>query len=128
MDAADSAPRILFVDDDPEIRSLYRRLARMAGFHSDVAANGIEAIGFARHRSYAVVVTDWTMPGGGGEKLLEQLWRAQPDAVPLVVTGVRPLPVVNTAGGNPVEMISKPWAQSDLLDAIRRAMVRVRAA
>ncbi len=68
------------------------------------------------------------MPAGGGEQLIAQLWRAQLDAVPLVVTGVRPVPVVTTAGGDPVELISKQWAQSDLLDAIRRAMTRAHAA
>lgn len=124
MDAAQATPRILFVDDDPEIRAIYRRLARMAGLHGEVAANGVEAIGLARHRLYAVVVTDWTMPSGGGEKLIDQLFRAQPNAVPLVVTGVRPPPVVTDAGGAPVEVISKPWSPHELLDAIRRAAAR----
>jgi len=128
MDAAQGNPRILFVDDDPEIRAIYRRMARVAGLHVDVAANGIEAIGFARHRAYAVVVTDWTMPSGGGEKLIDQLSRAQPQAVPLVVTGVRPAPVVTDAAGTPIEVINKPWSQRELLDAIRRAVARAGAA
>ncbi len=128
MDANQATSRILFVDDDPEIRSIYRRLARMAGLHGDVAANGVEAIGLARHRVYTVVVTDWTMPSGGGEKLIDQLSRAQPQAIPLVVTGVRPPPVVTDSTGAPIEVISKPWSHDELLDAIRRAVARAKHA
>ena len=59
-------PRILFVDDDPNILSAYKRNLRHR-FSIDTAPNGDAGLDLVNEkRPYAVVVADMQMPGMNG--------------------------------------------------------------
>ncbi|HEX5474639.1 MAG TPA: ATP-binding protein [Vicinamibacterales bacterium] len=63
---AERQPRILVVDDDPNIRELLLQEFTEAGYRVDLATNGREAIGFIRRDRPDLVVLDVMMPEMNG--------------------------------------------------------------
>lgn len=114
--------RVLFVDDDPEIRKLYRRMARRHQFAADVAGSPVEALALARNRGYQVVVSDLQMPNLDGKTVLEHVGRELPNATLFVVTGVKPVPRISLRSKRAVTVVAKPWDDRDLATRIREAL------
>lgn len=81
---------ILAVDDDANIRTLYRRMLTDAGYTPHIVQNGIEALEFLHtHALPQAMLLDLLMPGMDGFQVLEQLqahdgWRRIPV---IVITG-----------------------------------------
>ncbi|HXG12098.1 MAG TPA: response regulator [Gemmataceae bacterium] len=76
---APAPPRILIVDDDPEVRSLCRDLLEDDGLQCDEAADGIQGVAAARSRPYDLVLLDVDMPGMNGFEVLSRLRENPPD-------------------------------------------------
>ncbi|MBN9416976.1 MAG: response regulator [Candidatus Eremiobacteraeota bacterium] len=64
---------ILVVDDHSQIRFLYRRVLESAGYTVTEAADGVEALESMESQDYDLIITDWDMPGMGGEQLLSEV-------------------------------------------------------
>lgn len=78
-------PRILVVDDDPDIvRLLKDVLKRTYDVHT--AADGSAALELARGEKFVCVLADHMMPGITGVELLTQVATIQPSAVRILVT------------------------------------------
>lgn len=78
------SPRILAVDDQPEMRRLLRRLLRHDGYDLHEAASGDEAIALARSLAPALILLDCEMPGLDGASVLGTL-RAEGYRAPVVM-------------------------------------------
>jgi DNA-binding NarL/FixJ family response regulator len=74
--------RVLLVDDHPVVRTGYRRLLDQAGDVSVVAEAGDGAAAYSAFVAHMpdVVVTDLSMPGGGGLELIRRVLARAPDA------------------------------------------------
>lgn len=114
------AERILFVDDDPAVRSAFARTVRSRDFIVDLAGSGEEAWELASHFPYAVIATDLSMTGMDGMMLIEQLRELQPDPVCLLVTGKEQASEHGRVGQ--VDVIQKPWNTDQLVEALRQAV------
>ncbi len=73
-------PRVLVVDDDPDVRRFCERLLRRDGVLVETAADGAEALRLAQHQPPDVVVLDFQMPGMNGLEVLARLRSAPPTA------------------------------------------------
>jgi CheY-like chemotaxis protein len=62
-------PRILLVDDDPDILETLRYTFEHAGWEVDVATDGLTALATAQERPPAVAVLDVMLPGMNGYEL-----------------------------------------------------------
>ncbi len=71
-------PRILVVDDEPQIRSMLRDSLGRAGFDVSEASDGKEAIEILRKNSFDVVVADILMPEKDGLEVIMYLQRESP--------------------------------------------------
>ncbi len=91
-EALDAPGRILLVDDQPELRRLYRRNLTKLGYVVVEASNGRTAIDLARQARFDVVISDVRMPDLSGVELLRQVYELDPD-----------LPVVLMSGGMDIE-------------------------
>jgi len=81
-------PRVLIVDDEPNIRSLLRRALAGGGFDLFEAPDGETAYEILRTVGADVVLSDLLMPGMKGTDLL-RLAKAHDDAVGFIIlTGV----------------------------------------
>lgn len=65
--------KILLVDDEENIRLLYKEELEDEGFDVDLAENGYEAIEKVRMNDYDLVVLDIKMPGIDGIETLNQI-------------------------------------------------------
>jgi len=113
---------VLFVDDDPGVRSAFVKSLRRFRFDIDVASGGEEAIALAVNNDYSVIATDLRMPGMGGVELISRLRHVRPDAAFLVVTASPeegPADVAPIASSI-IEIVEKPWDTPELASAIRR--------
>jgi len=67
--SANSAKRVLLVEDDRSVRRYLEVTLQRAGYHVAVAADGLEAMKLALASEVDVVVTDAVMPHMGGKEL-----------------------------------------------------------
>ena len=81
------AEKVLFVDDDPNILSAYKRHLRKQ-YRIDTAAGGPEGLAIVKkHKAYSVVVSDMNMPGMNGVEFLCRVRDIAPDTVRIMLTG-----------------------------------------
>jgi EAL domain-containing protein (putative c-di-GMP-specific phosphodiesterase class I)/CheY-like chemotaxis protein len=86
--------RVLFVDDDPELRRSMGRELRAAGYYVDIAASGAEAVEYVDQNGYDVVLSDIGMPEMDGIQLLREVRNHDLQVPVVLLTGV---PRVQTA-------------------------------
>ncbi len=55
--------KILIVDDDPDLRETLAEIIQKAGYDTDVAACGAEALEKAGLEKFDIIVLDLVMPG-----------------------------------------------------------------
>ncbi|MBM3215101.1 sigma-54-dependent Fis family transcriptional regulator [Candidatus Poribacteria bacterium] len=77
-------PRVLVVDDEAGQRIPLERSLRNAGYETESAANGAEALEAIQSRPVDLVVTDVRMPGMDGRELLRRI-REIDAALPVIV-------------------------------------------
>ncbi|MBK8165466.1 MAG: response regulator [bacterium] len=121
--------RVLFVDDDPEIRDLAVTLLGRAGLEVETAQDGLQACErLARDPSgFDVVVTDQYMPGLTGRELALRVAALRPDLPVVLVTGLDEPADAAVAGALVFrEVVTKPFFGQSLILAVRRALDRAR--
>ena len=118
-------PRVLFVDDDVNLRRALAR-ALVQTFDITQAADGTEAIELLETGSYDAVVTDLSMPKLGGDGLVRWLEENQPAVARRVVvlTGGSsdPAQAAWLQGFDQERVLSKPCDVGELVRAIGAAV------
>lgn len=78
--------RLLVVDDEPDLRTLYELTLLREGYHIETAANVEEAWQQLQEHSYSVLITDMRLPDGTGLDLLHRLEAAGRTEKAIVIT------------------------------------------
>lgn len=87
-DFVESRPRILFVDDEPDLVAAMGRNLRKWSFRISTAVCGEDALDLLRDpEPFAVIVSDLRMPGMDGVTLLGHAREIAPDTVRVLFTG-----------------------------------------
>ena len=74
MPASPASPaRLLIVDDEPDLRTLYELSLLREGYRVESAENVAQARELLRAQRFDVVITDMRLPDGLGQELLEAL-------------------------------------------------------
>lgn len=68
-----ASPVVLVVDDDPEVRSLFKMVFGTLGIRVDEVDNGIDAIAAVSAKYYDVMLLDMEMPRMSGQEVLRQV-------------------------------------------------------
>ena len=124
MSASKLSPRILVVDDEPDIAASFCELLRtlLPGVQVDKALSGREAVEFLRHAPVDLVVTDFKMPGMNGVELLRKLEELAPGTPNILVTAFG-LDTVQAAGGpEPDRILHKPIKIDEFVGAVEEAL------
>ncbi len=113
--------KILCVDDDANILQALKRQLR-AKFDVAIAQGGQQGLEVLRREGpFAVVVSDYNMPGMNGVAFLKQVNAEAPDTVLVMLTGLADLNVVVEAlhNGRIFRFLNKPCSGEALADTLR---------
>ncbi len=118
--------KILIVDDEDAIRSLFVEALNELGYDCDVAKNGLECLEkFYRVRDYDVVLLDVQMPELNGIETLKKLKSYSPDLSVIMVSASREIENVRVAlREGAYDYVFKPFNVIDVDAVIRRALQR----
>lgn len=114
---------ILVVDDEAAMRELYRRLLFAEGYltlDARTAEEGLDLL--ALTPDIFVVVADLSMPGHGGEWLVDQLRQRFPNVAVILATANENVPGTLTLQPAVVQYIVKPIKPERLLRAVATAL------
>jgi CheY-like chemotaxis protein len=125
------SPRVLVIDDEPQMRTMVRRLLEHAGYGVTEAENGLEGLAACAAETPLLVVTDLYMPQCEGLETIMKLRREH-----------REVPIVAMSGGGmrgsvdqletavklgAAATLVKPFRRQDLLAAVEQALASTAA-
>jgi two-component system nitrogen regulation response regulator GlnG len=117
--------KILVVDDEPDVRSVLVACLAAAGFETQEAADGDEAVTAARADRPAVILLDVAMPRQGGMETLPELKRIVPDVPIIMCTAYMDLQTaVRAMRLGAYDYLTKPFDPELLILTVRRALER----
>jgi two-component system, OmpR family, KDP operon response regulator KdpE len=119
-----SNPRVLIVDDEPQIRRALRVSLVSHGYQVQVAASGEEALDLAASAPPDVVILDLVLPGRTGLEVCRELRQWSP--VPIIVLSARgqERDKVQALDLGADDYLTKPFGMDELLARIRVALRR----
>lgn len=119
-------PRILCVDDEPNILASLRRLFRAQGYHVITAESGKEGLEKLEAGPVDIVISDMRMPEMDGARFLERVRESRPETLRLLLTGYADIDSILAAinRGEIYRYITKPWDDNDILLIVRHAIER----
>ena len=124
----DATPIVFVVDDDVSVRESLELLIKHAGWKPELFASAQDFLSRPRAAVPSCLVLDVTLPGLNGLELQQQL--ADRTDMPIIfITGYGDVPMtVRAMKAGAVEFLTKPFRDDVLLNAIRGAIERSRAA
>lgn len=119
---AEKRQSILVVEDDPNLRRMYRTVLMLDGFRAEVAADGLAALRKLEDDRPDLIVLDLHLPLIDGLTVMSEL-RARNDtrSIPVVVvTGSDYQYAVAQASA----ILRKPCAPDELIETVERHLAR----
>ncbi|HUJ95336.1 MAG TPA: response regulator [Terriglobales bacterium] len=118
-------PKILIVDDDPDLRRGLNLRLRANHYDTAYASDGFSAISMAQKERPDLIILDIGLPAGDGFVVLDRLQQsAALSVIPVVVLTARD-PQVNrerTLKAGAIAFLQKPADNAELLGVIRTAL------
>jgi len=125
---SEAEPRLLVVDDDPELRALIADFLRGSGFHVDEAEDGQAMDRAMAAQRYDLLILDQMMPGEDGLSILRRLRGGQaPATIMLSAMGEDTDRIVGLEVGAD-DYLPKPCNPRELLARVRAVLRRGSAA
>jgi len=123
-----SAPSILMVDDNAELRDLLGGALTKMGYVVTSASNGAEAFRAIANGHFDVVITDMLMPERDGIEVIGELRRLQPTARIVAMSGggrgSRDHYLQTAKGLGAHAVLGKPFSISELSAALDAVMAQ----
>jgi len=118
-------PKILIVDDDPDLRRGLNLRLRANHYDTSYATDGFSAIAMAQKERPDLIILDIGLPAGDGFVVLDRLQQsAALSAIPVIVLTARD-PQFNrerTLKAAATAFLQKPADNSELLNVIRATL------
>lgn len=117
-------PRILLVDDEPEVLEILSEFLAEQGFAVRTAMEGNEAVLEAKRWTPTAVLLDLMMPNVGGLEILERIRQVNPGVVVVLMSGQsRAIDLLARAGLRVAGAFPKPLDLPELLATLEQAGV-----
>lgn len=119
-------PKVLCVDDEPNILSSLRRLLRANGYQVLTADSGAAGLKVLAGETVDVIISDMRMPEMNGAQFLASARASWPDTMRLLLTGYSEIQAIQDAinGGEIYRYITKPWDDQEILRVLHDALER----
>jgi CheY-like chemotaxis protein len=120
--------RILVIDDDAEVRSLYKRILEQAGYEIIEASDGNMGIALYKANRPELIITDIIMPEKEGIETIMELRRDYPDVKIIAISGGGQatagsmcLTLAGQLGAD--RTLAKPFSKQELLTMISDVLI-----
>jgi CheY-like chemotaxis protein len=117
--------KILFVEDNDDVRSSTKSLLDAMGYRVIVAANGLEALNLFEDQGDDIdlIITDVVMPGMSGKELVERIQGKKKKVAALFISGYDD-DVVSLHGilQEKIHFLQKPFTSRDLAGKIKEIL------
>lgn len=115
-------PRILIVDDDPDIQKLFKKGVQFVGYDCLTAGSALEALEILQDRSVDVVVSDINMPEMNGLELT-RIIKERYDSDVIIMTGfIEDFTYEEIIGMGASDFIQKPVRISEFIARLKRVI------
>jgi two-component system, OmpR family, response regulator len=112
--------RILIVDDEPKIRSFIGRALTAAGYTTEFAASGAEALRSCAAARYDLIILDLVIADMDGRQVLGRLLSARPDQAVIVLSCLADVATkVDLLEHGAQDYLTKPFSLAELLARVR---------
>jgi CheY-like chemotaxis protein/two-component sensor histidine kinase len=116
---------ILFVDDEPEITFMGKKMLENLGYKVSITSNSLSALDEFKNNpdKYSLLVTDQNMPNVSGSDLASRMRAIRPDLKVIIITGYSDSlseEILHESGIS--EVILKPMILDDFSMVIRRVL------
>jgi DNA-binding NtrC family response regulator len=119
----DTHEKILVVDDEKHVRTLFERVLVKEGYQVECAASGSEAIDKLASNSFDLVVTDLKMDGIDGLDLIKKGKRAKQDLPFVLISGYGTAQTAGLAAKEGADVfLMKPIDITELKSAVKKAL------
>lgn len=117
-------PRILVVDDEPDMCQILALQLARAGYEVECVGDPASALAKLSNESFGLIITDLMMPGTSGLELLRRIRGIEHDIPVIILTGRESLHSAIVAAGLRVGgyLIKGTTSGSDLVEAIEHAL------
>jgi DNA-binding response OmpR family regulator len=115
-------PRILLMDDQPDVRAVIALALRVKGFEVVGVENAIAGLAAFAESRFDVVIVDIFLGGTNGADVIRTLREHTPDLPIVAISGVTALDFLSDSPElNNVVGLQKPFRPTELLRAIQAA-------
>lgn len=129
MNSPEDRPRVLVVDDEKLIRDILADFLGMEGYIVRTAEDGTAAMAELNRARYDMVISDMKMPRMGGIELLEQVGRAAPHVVTVIMTGFGTVETaIDAMKRGAYDYILKPFKVEEVIRIVQHGLEKQRLA
>lgn len=122
-EADQAKPRLLIVDDEPEICQTLAICLDKTKFRINYASNAADAYRLLEQESYDAIVTDVMMPGEDGIAFLGRVHQVWPDIPVILMTGYAQLQMaVDAINNGAFDFVYKPLDFDHMRKIVERAV------
>jgi FixJ family two-component response regulator len=122
-------PIVFVVDDDASVREALAGLIRSAGWKVEVFASAREFLARPQAAAPSCLLLDLQLPDLSGLDLQRQMAEGRNDIPIVFISGHGDIPTsVKAMKAGAIEFLTKPLVEGDVLESIRQAIARDRAA
>jgi DNA-binding response OmpR family regulator len=116
-------PKILVIDDDPDVRMLMNVLMKKQGYEVQTAYNKEDALIKLQNFQPSVILLDVLLSGTDGREFCKQIKETEElHAIPVIMISAHPGAAENFAGYGADDFISKPINSENLLKKVDRLL------
>ncbi len=125
--ARSSAPRILVVDDQKNMRATTALMLRQEGYSVEEAANGEDALRLVEQAPFDLVLTDLRMEPINGLEMVRRALEMAPSMQVVVMTAYGTIEsAVEAMRGGAADYLTKPFQEGELLVRVGKALEKRR--
>jgi CheY-like chemotaxis protein len=116
---------ILIVDDEPNVRLVFRTALESVGYSTTMAEDGEQALLFMENAPYDLILLDLHMPGMGGMEVLERIREEGHDVPVVIITAHGSVPnAVQAMKLGAIDFLSKPISPEALRAVVAEVVAR----
>ncbi len=122
MDLKKQLPKILAVDDEPEILDIIKNLFPKDEFRLITSSDGLEAIMKFRNEEFDLVISDINMPKMNGVEFMKNARKLRPNVPVFFISAVVEDYASQFGDTSNITFIGKPFKPDDLLSRVRHSL------